>query len=95
MVEAKAWDVAVVHKVLALAAQVIFWTPIATDSKNLAAALVNRYDVRQSNTGCVTILVFVFVAGNIQLNTHLKNFVAVICGCAETKLLGNLLLDFV
>ena len=94
-VEAKARDVAVVDKVLALLMRIIVRLPVAPDSHHLASALLNGHHIWQCNACLFAVVVLVLKAGQVKVNVHLQQLEPIVFRCAEAKLLSNLLLNLV
>ena len=94
-VEPKPWDVLVVDKVLALEVQDVAFIPISPNSQNFACALLDSHNVWQRYASQSALLVGIFMPGQVQIDMHLKDAIAVVLDRRHASLLGLLLLNVV
>ena len=66
------------NEVLALVLVLVVLFPVPADGQNSASSLINSDDVWQGNAGLVAIFVYVFVARQVVVDVHFKDFVAVV-----------------
>ena len=92
-IEAKAGDVTVIHKMLALELSLVFWIPVAVDRQNLIGSTVNRDNIGQGDSCRLSILTNILHAFDIQLCVDLKDLIAVVIGGFVTLLFCLFLLN--
>ena len=92
-VEAKPWDITVVHKMLALGFLVIVFQPISINRQNIPGSPVNGHHIGQGNAGRLPVFVHILKPFNVQVCVDLKDLVAVVIGSFVALLLGLLLLN--
>ena len=92
-VEAKPWDITVVHKMLALGFVIIVFQPVAVNCQDIPGSSVNGHHIGQGNAGRLPVFIHILKPFNVQVCVDLKDLVAVVIGSFIALLFGFLLLN--